>query len=304
MIGREADLLHRRRADGRPDPARVHGRQARRPGAGSSFKGAYNLLSHIANALEKAHDLMAHGGLNPASIWVNKADVVKVGDLEARADAAAGPARRPARQPRPLYVAPEMIAGAPPSSAADVYALGVILYEVLAGRPPSRAPRAGEPAGSRSTRRRRRHHRAGPEPQPAGALGLARQLKRRSRVRWLPRAPADAGAATGEATGVPRVRSTGSGLVAVQAQSRATPAPPAAQRLSGAPTAPILAWPRLAAGPRADHGGGRLCWATPFNVMESCGRRRRREPGVAGTGPERTHSSTSDRSRWRRSARR
>ena len=33
-----------------------------------------------------------------------------------------------------LYIAPEVLAGAPPSPASDVYALGVILYQMLVGR--------------------------------------------------------------------------------------------------------------------------------------------------------------------------
>ena len=90
----------------------------RADGRGISFKGAYNLLSHIANALEKAHDLMAHGGLNPASIWVNKAGRVKVGDLGlARTLPALGRRGAPPGSPDHLYVAPEMIAGAPALAA-------------------------------------------------------------------------------------------------------------------------------------------------------------------------------------------
>jgi eukaryotic-like serine/threonine-protein kinase len=34
------------------------------------------------------------------------------------------------------YLAPEVIRGAPPSPAVDVYALGCMAYECLAGRPP------------------------------------------------------------------------------------------------------------------------------------------------------------------------
>jgi serine/threonine-protein kinase len=36
-----------------------------------------------------------------------------------------------------VYVAPEVLAGAPPSSASDVYSLGILLYEVVTGRLPS-----------------------------------------------------------------------------------------------------------------------------------------------------------------------
>ena len=36
----------------------------------------------------------------------------------------------------PLYMAPELLAGQAPDAASDLYALGVMTYELLAGRPP------------------------------------------------------------------------------------------------------------------------------------------------------------------------
>jgi serine/threonine-protein kinase len=44
----------------------------------------------------------------------------------------------------PGYMAPEQLAGAPAAPSGDLYALGVLLFELLAGRRPHDAPSMGE----------------------------------------------------------------------------------------------------------------------------------------------------------------
>ena len=110
----------------------------RKEGRNVSFKGACNLITHVANGLERAAGFMPHGGLNPTAIWVNKAGRVKVGELGlGRTVPALARRGAPDGAPDTVYVAPEVLAGAPPSSASDVYSLGILLYEVVTGRLPS-----------------------------------------------------------------------------------------------------------------------------------------------------------------------
>jgi hypothetical protein len=137
-VGREADFffIATELLDGQTLREFIDGKKAE--GRTVSFRGACNLITHIANGLERAASTMPHGGLNPATIWVNKAGRVKVADL-GLARTLPSLARRgiPDGGPEHAYMAPELLAGGTPTLASDAYALGVILFEVLTGRLPS-----------------------------------------------------------------------------------------------------------------------------------------------------------------------
>ena len=92
----------------------------------------------ICQALEPLHRYrLAHGDLTPPNIVVMANGDVKLqlaGIWEVySASPTAGAMVLPGMAP---YLAPEVSAGSMPSTASDVYALGVILYELLAGRLP------------------------------------------------------------------------------------------------------------------------------------------------------------------------
>jgi eukaryotic-like serine/threonine-protein kinase len=136
--GREADyvFIATELLDGQTLREFIDGK--RHEGRGVSFKGACNLITHITNGLERAAGFMPHGGLNPASVWVNKAGRVKVSDLGlARTLPVLARRGAPAGAPDHLYVAPEVLAGAPVTSASDVYSLAMLLYEVVTGHLPT-----------------------------------------------------------------------------------------------------------------------------------------------------------------------
>jgi hypothetical protein len=102
----------------------------RGPGLGARATG--NLVTGVAAALADVH----HGALASESVVVNRTGRVRVIDL------ALGPGTLAAMAAgliaTPSSLAPEAAAGAPPSPASDVYAIGALLYEALVGEPLTR----------------------------------------------------------------------------------------------------------------------------------------------------------------------
>ena len=83
----------------------------------------------------------------------------------------------------PEYMAPEVISGAPPSFASDIYAVGIILYELLAYKTPffagSRWGRASSREGAQAGSHPKSFQRARPAPGPAPCPS-----RRRNRRHW------------------------------------------------------------------------------------------------------------------------
>lgn len=103
------------------------------------------LFLHVCAAVEFAHrKRVVHCDLKPANILVTHDGAVKLLDfgvarlLEAEADDASLGAA--AQLMTPEYASPELFRGEAATEASDQYALGVLLYELLAGRHPFRAP--------------------------------------------------------------------------------------------------------------------------------------------------------------------
>jgi serine/threonine-protein kinase len=96
----------------------------------------------IARGLEAIHAVgTVHRDLKPANVLLGRGGDVKIADfgiaLEASAD---GLTRTGVTVGTPPYIAPEQLMGERSDTRADLFCLGVVLYELLAGTPPYKQP--------------------------------------------------------------------------------------------------------------------------------------------------------------------
>ncbi len=106
---------------------------------------AAGLVATLAEAMACAHRHgVVHRDLKPANVLLTSEGVPKITDfgLAKRLDDESGATQSGTVLGTPSYMAPEQAAGQTREvgPAADVYALGAILYELLTGRPPFRGP--------------------------------------------------------------------------------------------------------------------------------------------------------------------
>ena len=111
-----------------------------------SVESAADVGRQIATGMAAAHAVgVVHGDLKPANLMVTPSGTIKIMDfglsrriptVELHAETIVLTPSSPAGlSGTPGYMAPELTRGEPPTPASDVFALGLVIYEMLSGQP-------------------------------------------------------------------------------------------------------------------------------------------------------------------------
>jgi adenylate cyclase len=155
---------------------------------------ALRVAAEVAEAMEAAHRRrIVHGDLKPANVMITEDDHVKVMDFglatrlaEAESEQRfhAKPADVAAVPGTPAYMAPEQVRGEAADRRSDIFAFGILLYELLSGANPflrtglaaTVAAILDDPVPDLTARR--------PGVPPALALAVQRMLAKPASVRY------------------------------------------------------------------------------------------------------------------------
>lgn len=106
------------------------------------------ILAPICRVLSRGHGMgIIHRDIKPPNIFMHQSrlgEIVKVVDFgiaKLVGETAAAGSCESQVVGTPMYMAPERLSGEPSDGRTDVYSVGVMLYEMLSGRPPFRDPR-------------------------------------------------------------------------------------------------------------------------------------------------------------------
>jgi serine/threonine protein kinase len=141
---------------------------------------AVKIMGQVCSALAYAHENgVVHRDIKPENILLTEDGVAKVLDFGIAKLTSASTVTRDKIVGTPEYLSPEQARGDPVEPGSDVYALGIVLYELLCGSVPFRQPRGGEPYRA-AIEVVRQHLEEDPEPlrRRNPELGISRRIER------------------------------------------------------------------------------------------------------------------------------
>jgi serine/threonine protein kinase len=101
------------------------------------FQTIADLIAQIADALDRAQQLgIVHRDVKPANIVVSASGHAKLTDFGVAFVPASTMTQTGTMIGSPRYMSPEQVLGLPIDPRSDIFSLGVVLYEMLAGRAP------------------------------------------------------------------------------------------------------------------------------------------------------------------------
>lgn len=107
---------------------------------GVSVGESISIVVQLASALEEAHKLgIIHRDLKPANVMLRGGKVPVLTDFGIARELTAAQTRITAENMivgTPIYMSPEQVSGGEVDGRSDLYALGVMFFELLTGRPP------------------------------------------------------------------------------------------------------------------------------------------------------------------------
>jgi serine/threonine protein kinase len=105
------------------------------------FHTAAEIIAQVAEALEHAHKFsIVHRDVKPANVVVAPSGRTKLTDFGVAYIPASNVTQTGSALGSPRYMAPEQVLGQPIDSRADLFSLGVVLYELLTKRTPFEWP--------------------------------------------------------------------------------------------------------------------------------------------------------------------